>query len=352
MKRRRLTGPSEGVAAMGRLAVRGAVAILGAVALAAAGGCASPVDNTKGGGEIAPAPLAASGASGASGALAASGTSAASAPGGAAATIVARGKLEGFCEASAVIPWKGGYLIADNEEEKRLFWLAGEPQGDVKPAGQPFGPDYDVRDVESLVAVPGQGSGKVALIGSHSRSSDGSEKPKRRRLQVEGEKWREIDLSGCAECVTASALAPNAGGLSIEGAAMWGSTLWLGVRSPLRGDSALLLEMTGDLAKKDAIGVKRVVPVALDKQGVRDLVVRDGALFALAGPSKDAQAPHSLYRITDVAKPPERVLSGLPEYAEGIAPAAAPGEWLVVKDGDGKPDKPCVTPAEWFRIKP
>ncbi len=308
-------------------------------------GCSRPADGGKGAtsAENSSAPLAKSSAVVAASASVASASSVA-APTKPAPTILAQGKLTGFCEASAVIPWEGGYLVADNEEKDRLYSF----DASMKPREHAFKPKYKVRDVEALVELA---SKKVVLIGSHSTDSKGHHEEKRNLVQVEGSDPRSLDLSGCAICMKARTTAPKEGGLSIEGAALWGGALWLGLRSPLDGKKAMLLRMSGDLAGSDPIKVEEIVRVDLGGHGVRDLALRDGQLFVLAGPADKKEVPHALYRLLDAKGSIELVASGLPERSEGITQATTANEWLVVTDGDGDPGTDCKPDAEWFRIR-
>lgn len=256
--------------------------------------------------------------------------------------IVEKGTFSGFCEASAIVPWEGGYLVADNETEDNLYAFDKA----MKPGSYTFKPEYQVRDVEALVVK----EQKIALIGSHSTNSAGEVKKKRQLVQLAGSPPRALNLDGCAACKAAMGIAPKEGGLSIEGATFWDSKLWLGVRSPLVDKKAMLLLMDGEISESAAINVDKVMQIDLGGLGVRDLVVRDGELFVLAGPLVDSTDPHALYRLAKPEAAARRVVGDLPPSSEGISPTAEVDEWLVVTDGAGDPKSNCERPAEWFRV--
>ncbi len=260
-------------------------------------------------------------------------------PGAAALPGAAGAVFDGFCEASAVVPWSGGYLVGDNETEGALYPFSGAlaPLPALALSAQ-------VEDIEAVTLLP---DGSLLVVGSQGANKNGKRKPLRERVVVQGHPAVTPDLSGCAVCVSARDRPPKEGGLSIEGAASWAGELWLGVRSPVVGGEALLLKMEGD--PRAALAVKETVPVDLGGRGVRDLLVHDGALIVLAGPSGGGDGEHVLYRIPAPGSAPERLAGVLPAGAEGIA-RQPDGALLVVTDGDGKPGEPCVAPSRWARV--
>jgi hypothetical protein len=257
----------------------------------------------------------------------------------AAAPAADSGFLEGLCEASAIVPWDGGYLIGDNETEDRLhaFDLDFRPRPSRPLAAR-------VEDVEALAI---RHDGRLLVVGSQSANKNGTPKPDRERVLLDGASPVRPDLSACAACEAARGIAPKQGGLSIEGAAWWGApgaspSLWLGVRSP----RAMLLRTVGDPAA--SLRAAEVVPLDLGGYGVRDLTVHDGALYVLAGPRDATDATHAVYRIAGPGAAPERLAVALPAGAEGLLVEA--GALVGVTDGDGEPGGPCATPARWFRV--
>lgn len=144
------------------------------------------------------------------------------------------------------------------------------------------------------------------------------------------------------------------GGVDIEGIAVCGDRVALGMRGPVIGKHALLLEVriragrSGKL-KLDGGPVKRLL--ALEGLGIRDLKRMGDDLLILAGPTTGLSGPCALYRWADwTADPPqderevrlhrpERILE-LPfgrgfDHPEGLA-LWGDGEVLVVNDSPGE----------------
>lgn len=242
------------------------------------------------------------------------------------------GVFAGFCEASAVIVADGRVLVGDNEADDRLFTF-----DEHLVPGEPTRLSPPVEDIEALLLTPGG----LAVVGSQSANKDGEPQPERERVRLADGRIVRPDLTGCSPCEAARGRPPKRGGLSIEGAAYWNDAVWLGVRSPVVDGSALLLRMT------DTWTVAEVVPVALDGLGVRDLTVEGGRLWIAAGPSDDRGGPHRLYAL-DAPGAAARASIALPDGTEGITRVG--GAWLTVQDGDGKPGKPCASPARWKRL--
>lgn len=259
----------------------------------------------------------------------------------ASAEPVTQRAFTGFCEASAVIAYQGGFVVADNESDSVIYPFSEQ----ITPRDQPPPADVDVRDVEALVDLP-QG---LLLVGSQSTKDNGEVRPKRERVQIVGKKWAPVDFAGCDECVAAHHKPPKMGGLSVEGAALWNGALWFGLRSPLVQKKAILLKMAGDPAT--GLTVSEKVQVDLNEFGVRDLTVHDGALWILAGPADGSLSAHRLYSLAGIGAAPQLVRSDLPEQSEGIA-FGPNGALLVVTDGEGKPGEACVKAATWRWISP
>lgn len=246
--------------------------------------------------------------------------------------------FDGFCEASAILPWKGGFLVGDNETEGRLYGLTDS----LEPATA-LELSAEVEDIEALAVGP---AGELIVVGSQGANKKGKPRPERELVLVQGHAPVRPDLSGCAACVSARTLPPKAGGLSVEGAAWWDGALWLGVRSPLVDGDALFLRLQGE--PTEALSVAEVAPLDLGGFGVRDLMVTADGLYILAGPTDGREADHRLYRMAQPGSPPELLPVDLPAGSEGLVQSG--GDLLVVIDGDGKPDVPCKEPARWARV--
>jgi hypothetical protein len=90
-------------------------------------------------------------------------------------------------------------------------------------------------------------------------------------------------------------------GLNIEGIAVIGDTLWVGLRAPVTGDgdAYLLSGSISDVFREGHDpGVKPVhtMGIKLDKRGIRDLApLPDGRILVLAGPAQDQDVTYKLY---------------------------------------------------------
>lgn len=228
--------------------------------------------------------------------------------------------------------------MGDNEQGDRLFRY----DADFAPTGSlPLSPEVD--DLEGLAVV----GDRIRLTGSYSRNKSGEERPSRRytgwfgAAGGPGEGGALDLLAGCEPCRAAALLAPEAGGLNVEGLAVLGEATWLGLRGPLSGGQAILLEVVNG-------GVARSITKDLGRRGVRELVSHGSGLLILAGPVADGAEPHRLYWLATPEAAPVDLGVELPPGSEGFAPD---GDGLVyVIDGDGK-EEPCTEPARWGRLK-
>ena len=247
------------------------------------------------------------------------------------------GVLAGLCEASALVPWQGGWLVGDNEDPRALHAFGP----DFAPRG-PVALPAEVDDIEALVLR----DGGYLVVGSHSANKEGKARPARERLLYPDGRVLSAALDACPACVAARGRAPDAGGFNVEGAAWRDGTLWLGLRAPLAPGGAALL-----LALDDAGRATRTVELDLGGLGVRDLAPGPSGLLVVAGPVGDGDAAHSLWSLGATGERPERLLD-LPPSTEGIAlDPADPGRLVYVTDGDGKPGAPCKVPATWGAVR-
>lgn len=118
-------------------------------------------------------------------------------------------------------------------------------------------------------------------------------------------------------------------GLTIEGLAIKGKSFFAGLRAPLLGEAAVVVETPLDALSGEAAGTKPTVhEIALGKQrGVRDLVAVDDGFLILAGPSKDpdkmlpiATGDYALFRWDGAA--------GLQKIADLDGRKKDDGEWV------------------------
>ncbi|GDX82195.1 hypothetical protein LBMAG42_40060 [Deltaproteobacteria bacterium] len=247
------------------------------------------------------------------------------------------GLLTDACEPSALVRIGDTWIIGDNETEDRVFAYDG--------AMRPVASRSLARAVEDVEALVVDGTNLI-VVGSHSRNRGGKEKPNRKVVIDEAGGSFAVDLAGCPVCVAAEPLGPNEGGVNIEGAALVGDALALGLRSPLDGGQALVLLVARGA---EAGRIEQVLRIPLDGAGIRDMIpFRDGYLV-IAGPAADASTPHTLWFLSRLDSPPQRLPVTLPTSTEGIWPLDARHLRYVV-DGDGMPGA-CVTPGSWADIE-
>jgi hypothetical protein len=153
-------------------------------------------------------------------------------------------------------------------------------------------------------------------------------------------------------------------GFDIEGLAVAGERVFLGLRGPVLRGWAVILELAPEDRVQDDEGegeprlaLRRIGPegrryrkyfLQLDGLGVRDLCVQGEDLLILAGPSMDLDGPVALFRWCGGSRPEGEslvcaprllrlaTLPTAPEHAEGMALEARPGApetLLLVYDG-------------------
>lgn len=144
--------------------------------------------------------------------------------------------------------------------------------------------------------------------------------------------WRVADLLGAAGEVApfvGKALDETSNGLNIEGLAVVGDRLWLGLRAPALGGRAFLVGgSVADLFKpgsEPAASKPQLLAFAAGAQrGVRDLApLADGRLLVLVGPAQEQDVPYAIL-LLDTADPAAvRELGQLPRRKDAKAEALA-----------------------------
>lgn len=271
----------------------------------------------------------------------------------------------GVCEASGAewVPDGGGghLIIADDDQDRGLLeaW-PGRAQGGVTTAvAAPLG--WKMKDMEGLAL---DSAGDLWISSSGSRKSDGSFDDG--RLSVA--RWRPgqgggpmatlrqgegDDLSAvvaaladprCPGCQLApgfAAASPDAGGFNVEGLAVLGDHLIVGLRAPQTTDGrALLLEAPPPTVSGGAMAWSGAVALDLGGRGVRALETSaDGAtLLVLGGPGAGPVAgdPNVLYAWRPGGA--ATALGSLPDEAGGVPEAitadAQGGLWVLYDAGD------------------
>lgn len=145
-------------------------------------------------------------------------------------------------------------------------------------------------------------------------------------------------------------------GLDIEGLAVHGNRVFLGLRGPVLRGWAVVLELQAEDAEP---GLLRLAPVNKDGDlvrkhfldlrglGVRDLCLHGSDLLILAGPTMDLDGPAGVFRWKHALKADESVLLGRDDLKEVMSVPYGTGEHnasdhpeglaLFAADG-GKPD--------------
>ncbi len=261
--------------------------------------------------------------------------------------------LAAVCEGSGMIldpGHPGMLLLADNEVADHLFTASIEGAMSGGSAHRVSLP-VPVEDPEALAS---DGAG-LWVVGSHSRSKSGGRKLLRERIlkvqSGESTLWT-VDWTGCAACGDPASPAAPGPALNVEGAAFWGTHLWLGLRAPLLDDGRAQLVQLTPSGVSGVFGVREVT-IDLGGLGVRDLAVQPGnpdVLWILAGPSS-GNASGAIYTLSSEAASPVRTAVQMPEDAEGLV-VLADGGLRVLTDGAAKSDGTCKTPSALYRLAP
>ncbi len=97
-------------------------------------------------------------------------------------------------------------------------------------------------------------------------------------------------------------IAAKEGGIDLEGLAVTGDRIAVGMRGPVIQGHAVLLEATAATGKRGGLKLARPLYkrlLALDGLGIRDLKVAGDDLLILAGPTTALDGPCAIYRWTD-----------------------------------------------------
>jgi hypothetical protein len=142
--------------------------------------------------------------------------------------------------------------------------------------------------------------------------------------------WRVADLLAIADEVApfvGKALDETTNGLNIEGLAVVGDRLWLGLRAPsLDGRAFLVGGSTAELFKpgsEPAAGKPQLLAFAAGVQrGVRDLTpLADGRLLVLVGPAQEQDVPYAILLLDPADPAAVQELGQLPKRKNAKAEA-------------------------------
>jgi hypothetical protein len=236
------------------------------------------------------------------------------------------------CDGSAGVALNDGYFLNFNDEDQRA--LAYE-------RGKNGGPVSTVDFTNDLALAPGEEadiedatrvSGRIYVITSHGRNSDGKLRRARHRFfaidvdettlsfagmtqalldnMLDSANWTAPDASllqilkdaSRLDKATVAKLAPEKEGINIEGLAAWPSAqhpnrLAIGLRNPRWNNAAIVVTLLNPDEVVTGATAKFGQAHALDLGGlgIRSLTAQDGGLFVLAGPSDGASGPFSVY---------------------------------------------------------
>ena len=161
-------------------------------------------------------------------------------------------------------------------------------------------------------------------------------------------------------------------GLDVEGIAVRGDRVWVGLRGPELGQSAVILEMEMRATKAGHLKARRIEGKArirkhfvdTDGQGIRDMKWDGDDLLLVTGPVLSGDGPAAILRLrqfadqTDegyVGEAGQTLVQRLPyrestDHPEGLV-RWEKDEWLVIHDSPGpervSDDPPCVEGDGW-----
>ncbi len=117
--------------------------------------------------------------------------------------------------------------------------------------------------------------------------------------------------------------------------------VWVGLRSPLVHDKAVLLRLAASPSSPSPITFDGMATIDLGGKGVRELTTRDGWLWGIAGTTGDGSEPSRLWRVKEELVRDNARIDGvrfvndsLPSSAEGLIIDAFSNRALIVIDGD------------------
>ena len=265
-----------------------------------------------------------------------------------------------MCSASAGVALSADIIVVADDESNRLRTYSrakpGLPIHDLDLRGfLQVGKGNPETDVEGAARV----GDVVYWITSHGRNRDAEVRPSRQRffatkvngerLEPTGKAYGDLLADLLADenfrafgLEEASQKAPNKkGGLNIEGlCARPDGTLLIAFRNPVPKKKALLIPLLNPAELVHAANARAkfgpAVQLALDDNGVRDLVHRDGHYFIIAG-ARDGGHDTQLYRWDGTASPvllhQWQAKTFNPEAILNVP--GKPNEFLILSDDGG-----------------
>jgi hypothetical protein len=271
-------------------------------------------------------------------------------------------------ELSGCAAVEGGVLVVEDELIGAVLLLDDFSQGPLslstiklerkKKERAPYADAFKLFPFQDFEDIASDGGSTVFLLGSH--HGKGGERrpdreflfcadwdPKDRELKVVGEQYGLLktiapllDTLGCGIGLSTTEVSDT---LNMEGLALHGDTLYLGLRSPLTTAGKAIVLFGSAQAIMAGAATLQPLELDLNGSGVRalDWDPVSGTLLVLGGPSSDTPGSAGLYSWNPVTSALANLIAFEPDVArkgpEGVCrlPVSAGGKLLVVLDGEG-----------------
>ncbi|HET6521131.1 MAG TPA: DUF3616 domain-containing protein [Geminicoccaceae bacterium] len=205
-----------------------------------------------------------------------------------------------------------------------------------------------------LVSAAGEGEGEAAgrfELGGRADGSSRGRRPACLRLSPKRDRGgitREV--RGDEHLAAFLGIPAKENGLDIEGIAVRGERVLVGMRGPVLRGWALILELEIGEPKPGRLKPRRIGRdgerygkhfLNLDGLGIRDLTLRGDDLLILAGPTMDLSGPAAVFRWADAlgrtgcTVVPRQELERLIELPEGVGEDHPEGIAVIPGDGEG-----------------
>lgn len=279
--------------------------------------------------------------------------------------------LSGIYEPSAIVQLPDGRFLAVEDEKEHPFTLFSIGQDGCVTSHTLTAGWLDFNEafwkLDDLEGLTIDRSGWIYAATSQSLDGDGKRKKSREKLvrfRIDGE--RVVDAHSVTTLKAALSTAHPAlaaaisvkdvkeeGGFNIEALELSpdGQRLWVGFRSPLLDERAILACVENPAEIFDDEAAPRMAPAIetldLDGNGIRGMTYLPAlsGYLLISGPVSRAQTPFRLWFWPGIPGTPAQAvtLPGLPgiDHAEGICPAVIAGEEriIIVSDNGNRAEK-------------
>ncbi len=199
----------------------------------------------------------------------------------------------------------GETLVIGGDEEPSSLWVMSTKLEKLSVNG-----DWD--DLEGLATA---NTTQFFAITSHSRTKKGKRKPEREQLMLMNLSGKKIEMQQSwslreqiltqlqkshgtvLDMKQVEAGTPDDGGLNIEGLALSGGQLYLGLRSPVtsKGEALIVVIQNAEALLNGAAPVfGEVITARLGDKGIRSLDSKEGGLLVLSGSTDDTDREFGL----------------------------------------------------------